>query len=63
MILWWCGDWPGVREFHEGDFISEAFDIMMEGVKQIEVIDNPFKEVTNKEEAVVHKPGEDTQIM
>ena len=35
----------------------------MEGVKQTEVIDKAFKEVTDKEEAVTHKTGEDTQRM
>ena len=35
----------------------------MEGVKQTEVIDKAFEEVTDKEEAVTHKTGEDTQRM
>ena len=50
-------------KFHKGDLISEAIDIRMEGVKHSEVIDKAFKEVTAKDEAVAHKPGEDTQRM
>ena len=43
--------------------VKEAINIRMEGVKHTKVIDKAFKEVTAKDEAVAHKPGEDTQRM